>query len=133
MLTMLFAMAAAAQSPDSVIGTWHSPVKNGIINIQKCGSSICGTLESGDDIKANPAAKDVNNKDESKRGRQLKGIQMLSGFSWDGGAWSGGQVYNPDDGRTYSGKVTPVDANSLKLRGCVFVPLCKTDTWTRVR
>ena len=133
MLTMLLAMAAAAQSPDSVIGTWHSPVKNGIINIQKCGSSICGTLESGDDIKANPAAKDVNNKDESKRGRQLKGIQMLSGFSWDGGAWSGGQVYNPDDGRTYSGKVTPVDANSLKLRGCVFVPLCKTDTWTRVR
>lgn len=133
MLPMLFAMAAAAQSADSVIGTWHSPVKNGIINIQKCGDSLCGTLESGDDIKANPAAKDVNNKDAAQRGRQLKGIQMLNGFSWDGSAWSGGKVYNPSDGGTYSGKITPVDANSLKLRGCIIWPACKTDTWTRVR
>jgi uncharacterized protein (DUF2147 family) len=133
MLSMLFAMAAAAQSADSVVGTWHSPVKNGIINIQKCGTSLCGTLESGDDIKANPAAKDVNNKDASQRGRQLKGIQMLSGFSWDGSTWSGGKVYNPNDGGTYSGKITPVDANSLKLRGCIIWPACKTDTWTRVR
>lgn len=133
MLTMLFAMAAAAQSADSVVGTWHSPVKNGIISIQKCGSSLCGTLESGDDIKANPAAKDVNNKDTGQRGRPLKGIQMLSGFSWDGNAWTGGKVYNPSDGGTYSGKITPVDANSLKLRGCIIWPACKTDTWTRVR
>jgi uncharacterized protein (DUF2147 family) len=133
MLSMLFAVAAAASSPDSVIGTWHSPTKNGVISIQKCGSSICGTLESGDDIKANPAAKDVNNKDESLRGRQLKGIQMLSGFTWDDGAWTGGKVYNPSDGGTYSGKITPVDANSLKLRGCIIWPACKTDTWTRIR
>lgn len=133
MLPMLFAAVLAAPSADSVIGTWHSPVKNGIISIQRCGASICGTLESGDDIKADPAVKDVNNKDESKRSRPLKGIPMLSGFTWSDGAWSGGQVYNPNDGRTYSGKITPVDANSLKLRGCVFVPLCKTDTWTRVR
>ena len=71
--------------------------------------------------------------DEAQRGRQLKGIKMLSGFSWDGSAWSGGKVYNPSDGGTYSGKITPVDANSLKLRGCIIWPACKTDTWTRVR
>ena len=38
-----------------------------------------------------------------------------------------------DDGKTYKAKVTPIDANTLKVRGCVFVPLCKTQTWTRVR
>jgi uncharacterized protein (DUF2147 family) len=133
MLPMLFAAFLAAPSADSVIGTWHSPTKNGVISIQKCGSSICGTLESGDDIKANPAAKDANNKDESLRSRPLKGIQMLSGFTWDDGAWSGGKVYNPSDGGTYSGKITPVDANSLKLRGCIIWPACKTDIWTRIR
>jgi uncharacterized protein (DUF2147 family) len=130
---MLFAAFLAAPSADAVIGTWHSPTKNGVISIQKCGSSICGTLESGDDIKANPTAKDVNNKDAGQRGRTLKGLTMLSGFKWDDGAWSDGNVYNPNDGRTYSGKITVEDANTLHLRGCVFVPLCKTETWTRIR
>jgi uncharacterized protein (DUF2147 family) len=58
---------------------------------------------------------------------------LISGFTADGDAWSGGKIYNPDDGKTYKAKVTPVDANTLKVRGCVFVPLCKTQTWTRVR
>lgn len=133
MLPMLFAAFLAVPSADSVIGTWHSPTKNGVISIQRCGSSICGTLESGDDIKANPGAKDVNNKDTAQRGRTLKGLTMLSGFKQGDGVWEDGNVYNPNDGRTYSGKITPVDANTLKLRGCVFVPLCKTETWTRIR
>jgi uncharacterized protein (DUF2147 family) len=133
MLPMLFAAFLAAPSADAVIGTWHSPTKNGIISIQRCGSSICGTLLSGDDMRANPNAKDVNNKDAAQRNRPLKGLMMLSGFKQGDGVWEDGQVYNPNDGRTYSGKITPVDANTLKLRGCVFVPLCKTETWTRVR
>ncbi len=133
MITMLFAAMLAAPSADSVIGTWHSPTKNGIIEIQRCGSSICGHLLSGDDIKGNPDAKDANNKDEAQRGRPLKGLTMLSGFKQGEGVWEDGQVYNPNDGRTYSGRITLVDANTLKLRGCVFVPLCKTETWTRVR
>jgi uncharacterized protein (DUF2147 family) len=61
-------------------------------------------------------------------------MQMLSGFKPDkDGVWSSGQVYNAEDGKTYSGKITPLGANQLKLRGCVFFPLCKTQTWTRVR
>jgi uncharacterized protein (DUF2147 family) len=130
---MLFAAFLAVPSADSVLGTWHSPTKNGVISIQRCGSSICGTLESGDDIKAHPDAKDVNNKDAGQRGRPLKGLTMLSGFTQDDGVWSGGKVYNPSDGGTYSGKITPVDANTLKLRGCIIWPACKTETWTRIR
>ncbi|WBO22986.1 DUF2147 domain-containing protein [Sphingomonas abietis] len=137
MLSTLFAALLAAQSsapsPDSVIGTWHSPTKNGVIAIQHCGSSICGTLENGDDIRAHPDAKDVNNKDAAQRGRTLKGLTMLSGFAKDGDVWTGGKVYNPNDGGTYSGKITPVDADTLKLRGCIIWPACKTETWTRIR
>jgi uncharacterized protein (DUF2147 family) len=132
--TMLFAAMLAAPSADSVVGTWHSPTKNGVISVQKCGSSICGTLENGDDIRADPNAKDKNNKDATKQGRPLKGLTMLSGFKPGAdGVWEDGNVYNPNDGRTYSGKITPVDQNTLKLRGCVFVPLCKTETWTRIK
>lgn len=133
-LTMLFAAMLAASSADTVIGTWHSPTKNGVIAIRKCGASLCGTLENGDDIRANPHARDTNNKDAGKQGRPLKGLTMLSGFTpGTGGIWQDGQVYNPNDGRTYSGKITIIDQDTLKLRGCVFVPLCKTETWTRIR
>lgn len=133
MLLLMMAALVTASPADSVIGIWHSPTKNGIIHIEKCGSSICGALEDGDDLRANPNARDVNNVDQAKRPRALRGITMLSGFHWDDGVWSDGQVYNPNDGHTYSGKITPLDGHALKLRGCVFFPLCKTEIWTRVR
>ena len=125
--------AAAAAGPDTVVGQWHTQTKNGIVDIRKCGSSLCGTIVTGDDIKANPNLKDALNKDTSLRNRTLKGLQILYGFHQDGGDWVDGSVYKPDDGKTYTGKITIVDANHLKLRGCVFVPLCQTQTWTRVQ
>ena len=84
-------------------------------------------------VDANPALKDANNKDEKLRDRALKGVTMLQGFTQSDGMWDGGTIYNAEDGRIYKARITPVDANTLKLRGCVFVPLCKTQTWTRVR
>jgi uncharacterized protein (DUF2147 family) len=45
--------------------------------------------------------------------------------------WSG-QVYNAEDGKTYSGSITLQDARTLKLEGCVLGGLfCKAQTWTR--
>ncbi|MGO1305745.1 MAG: DUF2147 domain-containing protein, partial [Sphingomonas parapaucimobilis] len=38
-----------------------------------------------------------------------------------------------EEGKTYSAKLTPEGPDTLKVRGCVFVPLCKTQTWTRIR
>jgi uncharacterized protein (DUF2147 family) len=132
-IPVLFAALLAAPSADSIVGQWKTETRNGIVDIARCGPSICGTLVTSDGIRANPALKDTNNKDEKLRGRQLKGITMLQGFTRSDGIWDGGTVYNAEDGRIYKGRITPVDANTLKLRGCVFVPLCKTQTWTRVR
>ena len=58
---------------------------------------------------------------------------MLGGFARDGDGWSGGTLYNPDDGGTYKGRLMPTDAGHLAVRGCIVWPLCKTQTWTRVR
>jgi uncharacterized protein (DUF2147 family) len=46
--------------------------------------------------------------------------------------WSG-QVYNAEDGKTYTGSVTMQGAGALKLEGCALGGLfCKAQTWTRV-
>jgi uncharacterized protein (DUF2147 family) len=135
MLTMLLAaaVAAAPQPQDAALGRWKAETKNGIVEISRCGESICGRLLSSDHLRTDPTLKDVKNSNPALRSRSLKGMQILGGFKSNGKEWVNGTIYNADDGKTYSAKVTPVGANQLKVRGCVFVPLCKTQTWTRVR
>jgi uncharacterized protein (DUF2147 family) len=46
-------------------------------------------------------------------------------------AWTG-NAFNPEDGKTYSGKMT-LSGNSLTTSGCALGGvLCKTVTWKRV-
>lgn len=134
MLSILMAAAMAAAPPpsDNVLGLWKTETRNGVVEISRCGASVCGRLVTSDGLKANPNLKDVNNSDASLRGRPLKGLLILGGFKSEGSVWNGGKIYNADDGKTYTARLTPA-GNQLKVRGCIFVPLCKTQTWTRIR
>ncbi|WP_409020515.1 DUF2147 domain-containing protein [Brevundimonas vesicularis] len=140
MKTTLFAAAALALSAFAVpalaadpTGLWQTQTNNGQVRIERCGNALCGTLVTSAAIRANPDQKDVKNKDESQRGRTLRGLRMLSGFTGGPTEWRGGSVYNPEDGGTYRGTITMPNDNTLRLRGCIVAPLCKTQTWTRVQ
>ena len=130
------ALALSVSAPafaQDVTGLWQTQTNGGQVEISRCGNSICGKLVNSDHIKTNPAMKDIKNKDASQRDRTLKGMQMLWGFSGGPDKWTGGKVYNANDGGTYSGTITVISANSLKLKGCIMAPLCKTETWTRIK
>lgn len=132
----VLAAACLASSPllaGDVTGLWQTPTKSGQVEISKCGASLCGRLVSSEGIKADPGLTDKNNSDAALRGRRLKGLTILTGFSGGPKEWTGGSIYNADDGRTYSASITLVNDDTLKLRGCVIAPLCKTQTWTRLR
>jgi len=58
------------------------------------------------------------------------GAEMLRGFAWRNDAWTGGEVFNPEDGRTYSGSIR-LDGEVLRLRGCAG-PFCQTQVWRRL-
>jgi uncharacterized protein (DUF2147 family) len=105
---------------------------HGVVAIEPCDGSICGRLIDADNIRKNPDLRDINNKDEAKRGRRLKGLRIMGGFTREADKWTGGTVYNPEDGGTYRGTITPVDADTLRLKGCIVWPLCKAQTWTRI-
>lgn len=129
----LAAPAAFAANPDSVLGTWNTPTRHGVVEIDRCGASICGRLLTSDHIRTNPELRDTANKDIAKRARKLKDLQILGGFTRDAEKWSGGTIYNAEDGATYKATITPAGADSLKLKGCIVWPLCKTQVWTRVK
>lgn len=123
---------ANAQSADPT-GLWQTPTNGGQVRIARCGPALCGTLVTSNNIRTNPNLLDENNSNRALRTRRIQGVQMLSGFTGGPTEWRGGSVYNPADGRTYRGTITLTNANTLNLRGCVIAPLCRNQTWTRVR
>ena len=59
-------------------------------------------------------------------------MRVLRGFQYDGdGKWSGGTIYDPNDGRTYKSKMELRDASTLRVRGYVGAPIFgRTSIWT---
>lgn len=133
LMAMALAGAGAVPNADSVVGRWQTQTRGGVVEIQKCGNSVCGRILSSEGLRANANLTDQKNRDPKLRNRPIRNLLILQGFSQDGAAWNGGTIYNAEDGKTYSAKLTPEGPDTLKVRGCVFVPLCKTQTWTRIR
>ena len=133
MIGLSMLAAAAAMSPEAAVGRWRTETRNGIVEVDRCGASICGRLVSSDGLRTNPDMRDINNKDADLRSRKLLNLQVLGGFTRGDGEWTGGTIYNGEDGGTYKATVTPIDADHLKVKGCIIWPLCKSQTWTRIR
>ncbi len=136
--TTLIAVAAlgALVSPAfaaDVTGLWATPSNGGQVEVGRCGNSLCGKLVTSQHIKDDPTVKDAKNKDAAQRTRTLKNLQMLYDFTGGPTKWTGGKVYNPEDGGTYSGTIELLNDNQLKLKGCIVAPLCKTQVWNRVK
>jgi uncharacterized protein (DUF2147 family) len=119
------------------VGTWLTQDQDGQIRITNCGGAICGALvwmkDPNDPATGRPKT-DKNNPDPSKQSRPLQGVEIVLGMKPSGpNVWSG-DVYNTQDGKTYSGSFTLTGDNTAALKGCVLGGLiCKSQTWTRVK
>ena len=122
---------ASAASASPVEGVWRAPVKNAVIRVYDCGTDVCGKVVDSDDLRANPNLKDFKNKDASLKNRPVKGLEMMSAFKGGPTEWTGGTLYDPASGNTYHGGITLVSHDTLQLKGCIFGPLCRSQTWTR--
>lgn len=130
--SLVLAIATPAMAAD-IVGRWRTPGAGGEVELYRCGVVVCGRLISSAHIAKEPNLADIKNKDAALRGRKLKGLTILTGFTGGPTEWKGGKLYNPEDGNTYSGTITATDDNTLKLKGCVVAPLCKTQVWTRIK
>ena len=123
---MLLAGTGHAQSQDPS-GTYLSQSGETRVRIARCGQAYCGTI-----VSVQGEARDVNNPDATLKGRNLVGVQMLSNIQPAPDGFTG-QLYNIQDGKTYSGKLKLVNPKAMELSGCVLGGLiCKSQTWTKV-
>jgi uncharacterized protein (DUF2147 family) len=118
--------AHAAVEPGA-IGFWLNPEQGWVVETVHCDSGLCGYLV-GFRKNASPdhVARDSHNPDPTRRGTPLCGIMLLGGFTPStraAGRWENGWVYDTDTGTTYVGIAQLIDANTIKLRGYVLIPL----------
>ncbi len=114
--TLAAALPGAAFAGDPN-GVWLRDNGNSKVRIGPCGNALCGNIVWLRDANA-PA----------HVGQRVFFDMTPSGEN----SWSG-RAFNPEDGRTYSGKMT-LAGNSLTTSGCVLGGLfCKTVHWSRTK
>lgn len=117
---------------NAVLGIWLTQIKDAKIEIYQKATKYYGRvvwLAEPNDESGRPVL-DKYNPNQNLRTRQLLNIDILSGFVYDDGEWTGGTIYDPKDGETYSCKLW-IEQGNLKVRGYLGW-LFDTKTWTRV-
>ena len=112
-------------------GLWRTAEGDGLIEVRPCGADVCGFLVDHSRLKADPGAKDMMNPDPAMRARPMMDMLLLAHFSGGPRVWSGGRIYNPDNGKTYVGDLRLLDPTRLKVTGCLVRPLCGSQVWRR--
>ncbi|WP_223860827.1 DUF2147 domain-containing protein [Spirosoma validum] len=132
-------MAPKADDPDALMGKWLSSKKRNQVQIYRQGNKYYGKLVwmlEPNEPATNKPKMDKENPDEKLRSRPLMGLVLLTNLTYKGNnVWSDGEIYNPEDGKTYNCEVSLKDPNSIDLRGYMMGIsfLGKTKTWTRVK
>ena len=104
-----------------VAGEWWTPGFNARVRIAPCGDAWCGQIVWAWDDQPQGIAD----------GRPLVGQTVISGMkSAAQGTWTGGRLYNPEDGRSFQGSMTLTGAHNLVLEGCMLL-FCRKQVWRR--
>lgn len=155
--------AAAPASSQEPSGTWLTEGGESQVRFVKCGPSgpvppLPPLAAAGAPPPATPAratapsgaaaqnllpcaaivwvkedAKDQNNPDPNLRSRSIVGMPLITDIKPDPeGGWTAA-LYNPENGKTYTGKLKLENANSMRVSGCVLGGLiCGGQTWSKV-
>jgi uncharacterized protein (DUF2147 family) len=118
-------------------GTWLTEGGKSQVRLVNCGEALCGRVEwlkEPSDPATGKPKRDARNADPGKRDRPLIGVDILMGMrrGETPDQWAG-DIYNPEDGKTYQARLTLQGARTLEVKGCVLAGLiCKSQAWSRV-
>ena len=114
-------------TPPAPTGEWLVAKKLARIKVVDCDRQMWGVVS----WEMQPGV-DSKNPDPALRSRPTLGMPILLGMAqskvnqWDG------QIYNSQDGHTYSANIKLETANVLRVQGCFLGFLCGGEDWTRV-
>jgi len=128
----LIMMQSVFANEQAIMGSWVNAKGDGIIEITLAQTKYIGTIIGTPD-PINNGRKDRKNPDQKLRDRLLEGLIILEGFSYqEENLWSGGTIYDPNNGKTYKCKLSLNDDGTLNVRGYIGISLFgRTEVWKR--
>ena len=131
--------AGAAFAQPTPVGLWRNiDDKTGEakaeIRIVDNGGVLAGKIEKRLSRDAKPDARCEECKDDRKD-KPMDGLEIIRGAkkAADKDVWEGGKILDPENGREYTLRMTPVDGGKkLEVRGS-FGPFGRTQTWVRAQ
>jgi uncharacterized protein (DUF2147 family) len=136
----LLALAAHAQM--SPLGLWRSiddetkQPKAEIRISQNAAGVLSGVVEKS--LLTTPSAEpNCNLCSDDRKDKPKIGLEIIRGGQASDGklVWEGGKILDPENGKNYSLRLTPIDGGKkLEVRGYIGAPLLgRTQTWIRVQ
>ena len=126
-------------NPDMLLGVWVPKKGDSHVKIEKIGSKYFGKViwpQNPNEKDGTGPDLDDKNPDKTMRTVPIMGLRVLKDFSYEGeGVFKGGSAYDPNNGKTYCGKITIIDADHIDMRGsiCGLSFLGRTETWVRFK
>lgn len=117
-------LASPASAASLLEGHWTNPQENVVVHIVPCGAALCGLAISG-----SPRAKAKAVK--SGAGNLIGAALMKDMVPTGAGQWKG-NMFVPDRNIHAPGTIRMVDTNLIKVSGCVWGFICKSQMWKRV-
>lgn len=133
LLNCFFAFAQA--EADQIIGDWLTTNGRSKVHIYKSNNKYFGKISWLKEPEENGKPKvDKNNTDPKKRNNPLIGLNLLRNFVYyKNNVWEDGNIYDPENGKDYSCKMTLTDKNTLEVRGYIgFSLIGRTVIWKRI-
>jgi uncharacterized protein (DUF2147 family) len=139
-MTALLFTSVSAFAQTTPVGLWRSiDDKTGEpkaeIRIVETAGVITGRIERRLVKNAKPDAVCEECTDDRK-GKPMDGLEIIRGVrkaEGKDGVWDGGKVLDPENGKEYSSRLTPIEGGKkLEMRGS-FGPFGRTQTWVRVQ
>jgi uncharacterized protein (DUF2147 family) len=134
----LAVFAASAFAQMTPLGLWRSvDDKTGEakaeIRITETGGVLTGRIEKLlKSAKPNPVCEQCT---DERRNQPIQGLEIIRGVRKAQGkeVWDGGKVLDPENGKEYNARLTPIEGGQkLEMRGS-FGPFGRTQTWVRVQ
>ena len=128
---VLVALSFTGISAQDILGRWKTDDGTAIVEVYKAGDAYNGKIVWLEEptMKDGSPMKDVMNPDPSLRGRELMGLNLLSGLKPNGDKYDNGTIYDPASGKTYRCSMF-LEKGVLKVRGHVG-PFHRTMDWIR--
>ena len=131
---LLPSLAFAQATP---VGLWKTIDDDGktaksLVRISEQGGTLVGSIDKLLDPK-DPGDAKCDKCSDDRKDKPVVGLQIIRGVKAEGdGVWGGGEVLDPNNGKTYRTRLKPVDGGKkLEMRGYIG-PFYRTQTWLRI-